>query len=75
MGYWRRHPRKDLEATLQVFHEHDWEIIDSPKYYKLRCPCGLHSRWFHLTPSNPNYGREALKWAGRTCPMWKGDES
>lgn len=71
MGYWRKHPRKDLEAALRVFDEHGWVIIDPPKYYAVRCPCGHHQRWIHLTPSNPNYGSEALKWAARTCPAWR----
>lgn len=68
MGYWKKHPRKEFEAVLDQFHELGWRIDDPPKYYRLRCPCGLHMRWFHLTPSNPNYGVEALQWAKRTCP-------
>ena len=72
MGHWQRHPQKDLEAVLAEFHAHGWEIIDPPKYYTLRCPCGQHYRWLHLTPSNPNYGKQALQWAKR-CPKWDGD--
>lgn len=71
MGRWKRHPRKDLERVLEEFAAHGWRIEDPPKYYRLRCPCGKHSRWLHLTPSNPRYGQEALQWAKRACPMWK----
>lgn len=68
MGYWKKHPRKDLERILERFHELGWTIDDPSTYYRLTCPCGLHLRWFHLTPSNPNYGNQALQWAKRTCP-------
>ena len=71
VGTWKRHPRKDLERVLEEFAAHGWRIDDPPKYYRLRCTCGRHSRWLHLTPSNPRYGQEALQWAKRTCPKWK----
>ena len=71
VGTWKRHPRKDLERVLEEFAAHGWRIDDPPKYYRLRCPCARHSRWLHLTPSNPHYGEEALQWAKRTCPKWK----
>lgn len=70
LGYWRKHQYKDDEEILKTFHEHGWTIIDPPKYYTLRCPCGLHQRWYHLTPSNPRHGREVLKWAKR-FECWK----
>lgn len=73
MGYWRRHPRKDLEDVLAEFDRRRWRILDPPKYYKVLCPCGQHYRWIHLTPSNPYYGQQALRWARRVCPMWGGD--
>ena len=68
MGYWRRHPRKDLEAILREFDRMGWRIIETKKYYRLQCPCGLHQRWFHLTPSGSTYGIDALHWAKRVCP-------
>lgn len=71
MGSWKRHPRKDLEQVLVEFAAQGWRIDDPPKYYRLRCPCGAHVRWLHLTPSNPRYGAEALQWARRTCPAWE----
>ena len=65
MGYWRKHSRKDLEAVLVAFHEAGWRIGDPPTYYSVRCPCGDHYRWVHLTPSDPNYARNALQWLKR----------
>jgi hypothetical protein len=65
MGYWRRHPRKDLEAVLVAFHEARWRVEASDRYYRVKCPCGKHQRSIHLTPSNPNYGSEALRWMRR----------
>ena len=67
MGYWKRHQRKDLEAVLEEFDRMGWRIESTKKYYKLLCPCGQHKRWFHLTPSGTNYGRDALSWARATC--------
>lgn len=72
MGYWKRHPRKELEAVLQAFHEAGWRITDPPTYYTVRCPCGTHYRWIHLTPSGANYGRDALQWLKRQPCTPKG---
>ena len=75
MGYWRKHPRKDLEEVLETFDRHGWTILNPPKYYTLRCPCGQHQRQLHLTPSNPYYGNQALKWAKRlACWVSKDEE-
>jgi len=63
--YWKRHSDKDLEALLGEFHEADWAIEDPPTYYTVKCPCGQHKRWIHLTPSDPNYARNALRWLRR----------
>lgn len=73
VGYWKRHPRKDLERVLEEFHLRGWRIENPPKYYKVMCPCGSHYRWIHLTPSSPYYGGHALTWAKRVCPLWEGD--
>lgn len=73
LGYWRKHKYKDLERILEVFHRHGWRIDDPPTYYTLRCPCGNHQRWFHCTPSDPNYGKNALKW-GMRQPCWRARE-
>lgn len=71
MAYWKRHPKKELQAVLEVFSAQGWTIENPPKYYKVLCPCGNHYRWIHLTPSNPYYGFQALQWARRVCPMWR----
>ncbi|RCW43117.1 hypothetical protein DFQ14_1074 [Halopolyspora algeriensis] len=65
MGYWKKHPRKDLEEVLEVYDQHGWRVEDPPKYYRVKCPCGDHQRSIHLTPSNPNYGKQALQWLYR----------
>lgn len=63
--YWRRHPKKHLEALLGEFHEAGWTIEDPPTYYRVFCPCGNHKRWIHLTPSGTNYAKNALRWLYR----------
>lgn len=72
MGYWRRHQRKELEEVLVVFDAAGWTIEDPPTYYRVKCPCGEHQRAIHLTPSNPNYGRQALGWMRRQACMIEG---
>jgi len=70
MGYWQRHPKQEGRKILQLLHDHGWSIIDPPKYYKARCPCGHTQRQVHLTPSDPNYWFNLEKWAQRQ-PCWK----
>lgn len=66
--YWRKHPRKDLEALLGEFHEAGWTIENPPTYYRVRCPCGKHQRWVHLTPSSPHYAKHVIQWLyNQTC--------
>lgn len=73
MGYWPKHPKKDLEALLGEFHEAKWIVKKSKTYYKVLCPCGDHKRSIHLSPSNPNYARDAIKWLYRQeCYPWEG---
>lgn len=68
MGYWQKHPKKELEAVLGEYHEAGWSITKGKKYYKLRCPCGGHLRSIHLSPSNPRYAQESLQYLYRyTC--------
>jgi hypothetical protein len=65
-----RHPNKELEALLRYAEDHEWRA-DKPKaYFRLRCPCGMHQRRIHLTPSDPNYELNARKWLERQ-PCWK----
>lgn len=65
-GYWPKHPDKDLQAVLVVFNENEWEIIRGNGYYKMRCPCGAHKLTLHLSPSNPNHGKEKIQQMKRT---------
>lgn len=65
MGYWRRHPKKDLERLLEQFHASGWVIKDSDTYYKVLCPCGEHRRTIHLSPSGSQYRRNAESWLRR----------
>jgi hypothetical protein len=66
-----RHQNKELEAVLQEAEAKDWRVDrPSPRgYFRMRCPCGLHQRRVHLTPSNPNYERNLRKWLERQ-PCW-----
>lgn len=75
MGYWKKHQKPDLEAVLQELHRHGHKIIDPPRYYTVRCPCGHHQRQVHLTPSSRNYGNHVLQCA-RRLPCWNdgGDD-
>ncbi len=63
--YWKKHKDKDLEALLLEFHEAGWRIEDPPVYYQVKCPCGLHYRWIHLTPSGARYITNVQKWLYR----------
>lgn len=65
VGYWKKHPKKDLEAVLDEFDAAGWRVDDPPTYYRVRCPCGDHMRWIHLTPSSRNYAGNALRWLYR----------
>lgn len=73
MGHWKKHGRKDLEAVLGEYHEAGWRIEDPPTYYRVLCPCGSHMRWIHLTPSDPKYAMNALKWLYRQ-PCYEGSK-
>ena len=72
MGYWRKHQRKELEEVLAAFDAAGWTIEDPPMYYRVKCPCGEHQRSIHLTPSNPNHGRQAPSWMRRQACMIEG---
>jgi hypothetical protein len=70
LGYWKKHPKKELEAALRTLHEHGYKILDPPRYYTVRCPCGAHQRQVHLTPSGGYYANHVLQWA-RSQPCWQ----
>ena len=52
-----RHKVKELEALLKEAEGKGWRV-DKTLYFRLRCPCGKHQTWVHLTPSNPRYEQE-----------------
>lgn len=62
---WKKAARKEIEELLRKYNAAGWTIEDPPKYYTVRCPCGRHQRWIHLTPSGGNYVRNALAWLYR----------
>ncbi|MBA8829702.1 hypothetical protein FB555_001818 [Alpinimonas psychrophila] len=68
-GYWKRHPKKDLQALLLALDQSGWYILDPPTYYKALCPCPLrHRTTIHLSPSNPRYAKEKLRYlVSTTC--------
>lgn len=72
--YWKKHPRKELESLLGEFYEAGWRIEDPPTYYHVFCPCGDHHRWIHLTPSDPKYAQNTLRWLYRQPCYGKGDK-
>jgi hypothetical protein len=37
-------------------------------YSKFLCPCGQHFKWFHKTPSDPNYWKNVIAYLKRICP-------
>lgn len=68
----RRHPRKDGRDALRVLKSLGWNADDpdgSKGYFKLKCSCGKHITWLHLTPSNPNYFKERIAHCRRTCSI------
>lgn len=65
-----RHPNKDLEAILRLAEDHGWTFEKGKRYYKGKCPCGVHMQTVHLTPSNPRYGLNLQKQLERQ-PCWK----
>lgn len=75
-GYWKKHPRKELQQLLLWCDELGWRIEDPPTYYRLFCPCGDHMETVHLTPSDPRYERNKRKQIERTmrvCRQRLGD--
>lgn len=68
MANWKKHPKKEGEEALRKIAVLGWRVEDPPRYYTVKCPCGSHQRQIHLTPSNPNYFRQAVSWCRSICP-------
>lgn len=66
-----KHQNKDLEAVLKSAERQGWRVNRGGKYFKMKCPCELrHLKTVHISPSDPNYGRNLLSKLNRdTC--WK----
>lgn len=63
-----RHPRKELEELLRNAERRGWKVSKGRKYFKMKCPCGIHIKTVHLTPSDPRYLRNTLSLLAReTC--------
>jgi hypothetical protein len=55
-GYWKRHPKKELQLFLYELHWSGWRIENPPKYYKAFCGCpDKHWTTVHLSPSGRYY--------------------
>jgi len=58
-GYWKKHPKPDLQQLLIDLDAEKWRIVDPPTYYKVLCPCPQkHKTWVHLTPKNRDYAQQ-----------------
>jgi len=73
LGYWKRHQKPDGQKALEEFDVMGWKIENPPKYYTVKCPCGSHARSIHLTPRNPRYFQESVRWAKRQRCMKEDD--
>ncbi len=60
-----RHPIKELEAVLEDAEDQGWRVWRGKRYYMMRCPCGIHQKTVHLSPSDPNYTRNLTGWLKR----------
>ncbi len=66
----RRHPQKEGRDAIKALKAIGWTVdSDTKGYFKLRCPCGKHLAWLHLTPSNPNYFRERVSHCKSECSI------
>lgn len=71
--YWDKHPKKELDAVLGEYADARWRIERAKGYYRVYCPCGKHMRSIHLSPSDPNYVKNALGWLYRQ-PCYEGSD-
>jgi len=65
-----KHPKPELEAILKQAEIQGWRVDRGKKYYKMFCPCKVHFKTVHLSPSDPNYPLNLRKWLTRTG-CWK----
>lgn len=63
-----RHQDKDIENVLRSAEQQGWRVKKGRTYFRLRCPCGRHQKWVHVTPSGSNYLKNLLALLNRsTC--------
>lgn len=63
---------KEIEALIAEFEAAGWRVVYRKNGYpRVLCPCGDHQRSIHKTPSNPNYGKDTLRWLQRQ-PCYQG---
>lgn len=63
------HPWKEGRDAIAAAAAMGWTASRSKTKFKMTCACGKHITWMHLTPSNPNYFKERLRYFQRTCYM------
>jgi len=69
-----KHKVKELEALLAEAESKGWRV-EKTTYYRLRCPCGEHQTWVHLTPSNPKvHTGEAAEASEDRMLVGRGDD-
>jgi hypothetical protein len=58
------HSRED---ALRIAKELNWreDRVNKKGYLLLLCPCGVHFKWLHKTPSDPNYFVNAIGYLKR----------
>lgn len=64
-----RHQTAALEKLLREAEAQGW-VVTRSKYFRCACPCKLHLKWIHATPSDPNYARNQRAWFTRQA-CWK----
>lgn len=51
-GYWKKHPKKEIQLFLYELHLSGWRIENPPRYYTALRPFPKkHRASIHLTPS------------------------
>jgi hypothetical protein len=68
-----KHPDKDLESLIQRAEKQGWTVVRQKNYYRMRCPCGLHSKSVHKSPSDPRYTLNLRKWFERQS-CWEEEQ-
>lgn len=64
---------QDTRELIREFERAGWKVVYRKNGYpRVLCPCGKHQRSIHKTPSNPNYGKDALQWLRRQSCYQEG---